>query len=83
MLEIRTLSAQLTTFIPFRQLQIDNDNMPPKKKVERPAQENISLGPQVREGQLPGFPLRRAPPTSLAPPSLLQPHSALRILTLS
>lgn len=25
--------------------------MPPKKKVERPAQENISLGPQVREGR--------------------------------
>ena len=25
-------------------------NMPPKKKVERPATENISLGPQVREG---------------------------------
>jgi hypothetical protein len=24
--------------------------MPPKKKVERPATENISLGPQVREG---------------------------------
>ena len=24
--------------------------MPPKKKVERGAQENISLGPQVREG---------------------------------
>ncbi len=26
--------------------------MPPKKKVERAATENISLGPQVREGQL-------------------------------
>ena len=26
--------------------------MPPKKKVERGAQENISLGPQVREGEL-------------------------------
>lgn len=25
-------------------------NMAPKKKVERAAQENISLGPQVREG---------------------------------
>ena len=25
--------------------------MPPKKKVERAPQENISLGPQVREGQ--------------------------------
>ena len=25
--------------------------MPPKKKVERAATENISLGPQVREGQ--------------------------------
>jgi len=25
--------------------------MPPKKKVERPATENISLGPQVREGE--------------------------------
>ena len=24
--------------------------MPPKKKVERAATENISLGPQVREG---------------------------------
>tara|TARA_R110002003_G_scaffold55_2_gene4937 strand:- start:18971 stop:19177 length:207 start_codon:yes stop_codon:yes gene_type:complete len=24
-------------------------NMPPKKKVERGAQENIQLGPQVRE----------------------------------
>lgn len=27
-------------------------NMPPKKKVERAATENISLGPQVREGGL-------------------------------
>lgn len=27
-------------------------NMPPKKKVERGAQENIQLGPQVREGEL-------------------------------
>ena len=27
--------------------------MPPKKKVERAATENISLGPQVREGQQP------------------------------
>lgn len=27
--------------------------MPPKKKVERAATENISLGPQVREG-MPG-----------------------------
>ncbi|KAL8956730.1 MAG: hypothetical protein Q9193_005825, partial [Seirophora villosa] len=27
--------------------------MPPKKKVERGATENISLGPQVREGELP------------------------------
>ena len=26
--------------------------MPPKKKVERAATENISLGPQVREGKL-------------------------------
>jgi small subunit ribosomal protein S14e len=26
--------------------------MPPKKKVERGAQENIQLGPQVREGEL-------------------------------
>ena len=26
--------------------------MAPKKKVERAATENISLGPQVREGQL-------------------------------
>lgn len=26
--------------------------MPPKKKVERAATENISLGPQVREGEL-------------------------------
>ena len=26
-------------------------NMAPKKKVERAAQENISLGPQVREGE--------------------------------
>ena len=25
--------------------------MPPKKKVERAATENISLGPQVRDGQ--------------------------------
>lgn len=25
--------------------------MPPKKKVERAATENISLGPQVREGR--------------------------------
>ena len=25
--------------------------MPPKKKVERAATENISLGPQVREGE--------------------------------
>jgi small subunit ribosomal protein S14e len=25
--------------------------MPPKKKVERSAQENISLGPQVQEGK--------------------------------
>ena len=29
--------------------------MPPKKKVERAATENISLGPQVREGL--SFPL--------------------------
>merc|ERR1711964_474381 len=34
------------------QLQHNRHNMPPKKKVERPAQENISLGPQVREGEL-------------------------------
>ena len=27
------------------------DDMPPKKKVERAATENISLGPQVREGE--------------------------------
>lgn len=27
--------------------------MPPKKKVERAATENISLGPQVRDGQSP------------------------------
>jgi hypothetical protein len=33
--------------------------MPPKKKVERPAQENISLGPQVREGQFHCFALGR------------------------
>ena len=26
--------------------------MPPKKKVERAATENVSLGPQVREGEL-------------------------------
>lgn len=26
--------------------------MAPKKKVERAAQENIQLGPQVREGEL-------------------------------
>ena len=26
--------------------------MPPKKKVERGPQENISLGPQVREGMV-------------------------------
>ena len=32
--------------------------MPPKKKVERAATENISLGPQVREG------LRRQTPTT-------------------
>ncbi len=25
--------------------------MPPKKKVERAATENVSLGPQVREGE--------------------------------
>ena len=25
--------------------------MPPKKKVERAATENVSLGPQVREGK--------------------------------
>lgn len=34
--------------------------MPPKKKVERAATENISLGPQVREGQ-------RTPLPSLSP----------------
>ena len=28
--------------------------MPPKKKVERAATENISLGPQVREGEFIG-----------------------------
>lgn len=27
------------------------NKMPPKKRVERPANENISLGPQVREGE--------------------------------
>ena len=27
-------------------------NMPPKKGAARPAQENVSLGPQVREGEL-------------------------------
>ena len=27
--------------------------MPPKKKAEKAVQENISLGPQVREGQFP------------------------------
>lgn len=40
--------------------------MPPKKKVERPAAENISLGPQVREGEfkytkvVPNVPTNRA-----------------------
>ena len=29
--------------------------MPPKKKVERAAQENVQLGPQVREGALPSL----------------------------
>ena len=29
----------------------ERSNMAPKKKVERP-QENVSLGPQVREGEL-------------------------------
>lgn len=35
--------------------------MPPKKAAARPAQENISLGPQVREGELVfgGMSLRR------------------------
>ena len=37
-------SANRSIQIPF--------NMPPKKKVERAATENISLGPQVREGEL-------------------------------
>ena len=37
--------------------------MPPKKKVERPATENISLGPQVREGAYDGH-----PQTALADP---------------
>lgn len=41
--------------------------MPPKKKVERAATENISLGPQVREGQY--SPLLLPNPTFL-PPSL-------------
>lgn len=36
--------------------QPQQHNMPPKKKVERAATENISLGPQVREGAyLPGI----------------------------
>ena len=39
---------------PFSQ---SNSDMAPKKKVERPAQENISLGPQVREGR----PISNAP----------------------
>ena len=29
-----------------------SSKMPPKKKVERGPQENVSLGPQVREGEL-------------------------------
>ena len=36
--------SQTNRFNPFK--------MPPKKKVERAATENISLGPQVREGEL-------------------------------
>ena len=32
--------------------------MPPKKKVERGATENISLGPQVREGVQEQSPIR-------------------------
>jgi small subunit ribosomal protein S14e len=30
--------------------------MPPKKKVDRPANENVSLGPLVGDGELPFFP---------------------------
>lgn len=37
----------------FRSTPVDhNDKMPPKRAVNRPAQENVSLGPQVREGEL-------------------------------
>ena len=36
--------------------------MPPKKKVERAATENISLGPQVREGEYwNGYPPNASP----------------------
>lgn len=38
---------------PFLTLQT-TVTMPPKKKVERAATENISLGPQVREGEFDG-----------------------------
>jgi hypothetical protein len=43
----RTDSTTTTTNSPVKhQFTV---NMPPKKKVERGAQENIQLGPQVRE----------------------------------
>ena len=64
-------NCDLTTFIPLRQLQIAHDIMPPKKKVERPAQENISLGPQVREGQIPKtYPSSRASTAHNALPTI-------------
>lgn len=46
--------------------------MPPKKKVERAATENISLGPQVREG-----PLNINPPHLVAHPKLTTPAGEL------
>jgi hypothetical protein len=63
-----------TTSIPLERYSTTHDNMPPKKKVERPAQENISLGPQVREGQFRTI-LFPAPYRSV--PSLRTPTSTL------
>ncbi len=58
--------------------------MPPKKKVERAATENISLGPQVREGQSPMTLVPAAqklynskPPTSQVNSSSASPASSL------
>jgi hypothetical protein len=47
---LRCKLSSPSPFAPRAQSSYRQLKMPPKKKVERPATENISLGPQVREG---------------------------------